>query len=227
MIQVQKEWEIPTFAEVLQTTSGYVINGKKVPRVTTICNMINKPGLYFWYGKHGTKKCKKISTESKEFGSLFHRIAELKMNGQTVNIKQYEKDMRGCYYAFNKWRKQREFGHVETEVVLHNQEFQYAGTCDLAATIDDMVGVVDWKTGADMYLEHLLQVSAYMVSFEEMTGVTPEFGGVLILGKDGTYLYRQFSWKLALRLHHYFLAALALWRWNRMDWMAKTYEERG
>ena len=222
-----KEWKIPEFAEVLKVTGGYIIEGKKVPRVTTICGMINKPGLYFWYGKWGTKKCKEISAESTEFGSLFHRLAELRMGGQKVNINQYEKPMRGCYHAFKKWHKQRQFGHIETEVILHNKECGYAGTCDLAATIDDMVGVVDWKTGADMYLEHLLQVAAYMVSFKEMTGVTPDFGGVLIVGKDGKYLYRQFSWKLAQRLHHYFLAALALYRWNSIDWMAKTYEERG
>lgn len=224
---MEKEWKIPKFAEFLKTTGGYVIDGKKVPRVTTICGVIAKPGLYYWYGKHGTKKCKEISQKSTEFGSLFHRLAELRMDGQKVNIKQYESDMQGCYHAFIKWYKHREFGHVETEVILHSQKYGYAGTCDLAATIDGKVGVVDWKTGADMYLEHLLQVSAYMVAFKEMTGVTPQFGGVLIVGKGSMYLYRQFSWKLAERLHHYFLAAFALWKWQHKDWMSKTYEERG
>ena len=224
---MEKEWEIPKFAEVLKTTGGYVIAGKEYPRVTNICNMINKPGLYFWYGKYGIKQCKKILQRSTKFGSLFHRLAEIRMDGQKVDIKQYKKPMRGCYHAFIKWRRQREFGHVETEVILHSQKYGYAGTCDLAATIDGMVGVVDWKTGANMYLEHLLQVAAYMVAFKEMTGVTPQFGGVLIVGRDGTYLYCQFSWKLAQRLHHYFLAALALWRWEHIDWMGKTHEERG
>jgi len=222
-----KEWEIPKFPEILKTIDSYVIDGKEVPRVTNICNMINKPGLYFWYGKYGTKRCKAISQRSMRFGSLFHRLAELRMNGERVNIKQYQKPMRGCYRGFIKWRKQRAFGHLETEVILHNQKYGYAGTSDLVATIDGKVGIVDWKTSSDMYLEHLLQVSAYMVSFKEMTGVTPDFGGVLIVRKNGTYLYRQFSWKIAERLHHYFLAALALWKMQNKDWMSKTYEERG
>lgn len=224
---MEKEWEIPKFTEILKTIDSYVIDGKEVPRVTNICNMINKPGLYFWYGKYGTKRCKKMSQSSMRFGSLFHRLAELRMDDKKVNIKQHQKPMRGCYHAFIKWRKQHIFGHVETEVILHNQKYGYAGTCDLAATIDGKVGVVDWKTSTDMYLEHLLQVSAYMVSFKEMTGVTPQFGGVLIVRKNGTYLYRQFSWKLAERLHHYFLAAFALWKMQNKDWMSKTYEERG
>jgi len=224
---MEKEWEIPKFTEVSQTSSCYIIDGKEVPRVTNISGMLPKPWLHFWYGKHGTKQCEKMSQKSREFGLLFHRLAEIRMNGQKVNIKQYKKPMRGCYHGFIKWRKQREFSHVETEVILHNQRYGYAGTCDLAATIDDMVGVVDWKTSKDIYLEHLLQVAAYMVTFKEMTGVTPDFGGVLVVRKNGKFLYRWFSWKLAERLHHYFLAELVMWRFQQKDWMSKTHEERG
>lgn len=224
---MEKEWEIPKFPDVLKTTDSYVIDGKDVPRVTNISGMLPKPWLYFWYGKHGTKKCKAISQKALRFGAVFHRLAQLRMDGQKVNIKQHQKPMRGCYHAFIKWRKQHIFGHVEAEVILHNQKYGYAGTADIAATIDGKVGIVDWKTSKDIYLEHLLQVAAYMVTFKEMTGVTPDFGGVLIVKKNGKFLYYQFSWKLAEQLHHYFLAELRLWHFQQKDWMSKTHEVRG
>lgn len=222
-----KEFEIKKFAEVSKTPGSYIINGEKVPRVTTICNMIAKPNLYFWYGKYGTAACKKISQTSMEFGSLFHKLAELRMNGQKVHIKQYQKDMRGCYHAFIKWRRQYQFGHIETEVLLQSQKYGYAGTCDLVGDIDSIICVVDWKTSADLYLEYPLQVSAYMQAFHEMTGVTPEFGGVLIVGKDGKFQYHDFSWKFSKWLFRGFLGALRIWKAEQRNWKSKIHTERG
>jgi hypothetical protein len=54
----------------------YLIGNNKYPSVTTILGVINKPGLMYYYGKHGTKKAQTLSNHFRIMGIRLHKYIE-------------------------------------------------------------------------------------------------------------------------------------------------------
>lgn len=62
-----------------------------------------------------------------------------------------------------------EFGDVRgVEVRVWNEEYGYAGTFDLLMQFDNMLSLIDLKTGKDYYPKYGEQLSAYQLAAEEM-----------------------------------------------------------
>jgi len=220
-------WDFKRLSHEFETSTSYIVDGVEYPRVTSILNMISKPNLYYWYGKHGTERCQQISAEALKRGNIVHLLVKNSMDDNFVGLKDYSDEIKGCLRAFTSWRQRRTVGNRITEMFLYSKKYGYAGTSDLAVEIDNVVGIIDYKTSKAVYSESFLQVAAYLVAFEEVTGITPFFGGVLRLGKTGRYEYCEFSYETAKEFFHYFLAALELWRHEAKSWGSAIKREEG
>jgi len=97
---------------------------------------------------------------------------------------------------------------VAAEQVLVSKRHGFAGTCDLITCgADGVLTLTDWKTGG-IWPEHALQLGAYSIALEEMTGRPVGEGFVVRLREKG-YEARRVNLPLARRA---FLACLTLWR---------------
>ncbi|WP_243031425.1 CRISPR-associated protein Cas4 [Thermus altitudinis] len=79
------------------------------------------------------------------------------------------------------WEDNRGKHHLSEEALFH-PEHRYAGRVDLVARLGGRLVVVDLKTSAQVYPEHLLQVGAYALALQA-EGIAVEGGYVVVLRK--------------------------------------------
>lgn len=168
--------------------------------VTTVLKrVLNKPALYFWYGKHGNQKCKQILNESSGFGTAIHKfiywdLFERKGNDQYA----ISSDMSQCvnnYYAFKKKYKPEP---IVGEQTVYSLQHGYAGQMDLLCRVTDghkkKCVLLDWKTSSGIYEDHELQLQAYNTALLEMKNnkwETPDELWCARLDKDGPIDYNK------------------------------------
>ena len=141
-----------------------------------------------------------------------------------ANPPQEPRASNACEAAL-KWMKRHNVRWLLTERKVYSRENKYAGTMDglcRADSCDDSecckekfknrLTLPDWKTSNALYLEYILQISAYKQAYEEETKQKIEDAWVIRLGKeDGEFeawhvplvLYTDYGWeafKLALAL---------------------------
>ena len=97
---------------------------------------------------------------------------------------------------------------LATEVVVVSRAHGYAGTCDLVAEGRDGLVVADWKSGG-LWPEHALQLGAYAIAIEEMTGLPVGAAYLVGLRPDGGYEAKGVRLEEARPA---FIFALGLWR---------------
>lgn len=87
-------------------------------------------------------------------------------------------------WAFDAWQKWREESKLEPLMIeqrVYSIKYGFAGTTDIIGKVNGQLVVGDWKTSSGVYLEHLIQVSAYREALHEMGHYTGErIGGVVV-----------------------------------------------
>jgi hypothetical protein len=138
--------------------NGYEIDGEWYPRVTSICGIIEKPGLKRWLAMQGalaTMKRRKIT----DWGTLIHENIEKILAGKNPKIRD---DIRPSINAFLEWKDSHKFKVDDIEKRIVSKKYFYSGTLDVLAEIDDKFGVLDLKTSKDIWDDHFVQTSAYL-----------------------------------------------------------------
>lgn len=167
------------FGEKVQVHQRYYIDapdGKKtmVPGATTILGVVGKPYLIKWANGLGLEgiDAEKYKTEAAETGTCLHYLVECDVLNKKADLKdftgaQIERAELGLA-AFKAWRKAEApdlepiGGKAGVEMRLVSQKYRYGGTLDLFALINKKRTLVDYKTAANVYLEHKAQVTAYV-----------------------------------------------------------------
>jgi len=182
-------------------------DGTKVQGVTTIIGILNKPALVYWAYKRGKDGLDLYESRDKaaDAGTLAHDMIQTYLHGgepDTVvinaSVTEDVKDQATtAFLNFLEWAQARKLKPVLIEEPLVSEEYRYGGTPDLIAQIDDgLLAVVDWKTSAGIYLEALIQVSAYRWLWEETHPDQPIKGGFHILRFDkdhGDWTHRYYE----------------------------------
>lgn len=188
----------------------YSIEGKKVPSVTQILSVINKPPLLYWYGKHGTKECQRLLKEAGEYGDMVHTLVQNFLEGQTQKVNKDQKTILKNLKASTKGWEWDQF-----EVVLTNDEHGYGGTCDALATIEGKRALVDFKTSKGVWPEFSLQMAAYEQCVMAYSKEELDIEIVRILHLDKETL----SWSVlnidTTDLFPVFLAAKEVYEWTK------------
>jgi hypothetical protein len=137
------------------------------PSVTTIINLLNKPGLINWQlqkavlssltlprldGESDTDFAKRVvhdmgieTSAAAEKGTAVHALAEQVMAKQPR--PQLSDEMLPFWLALEKWRDEKITKVYNQEFVVVNEQDGYAGRCDMTAEHKDYgTVIVDFKT---------------------------------------------------------------------------------
>lgn len=143
----------------------YLVGKERFTSVTTYLNIIDKPFLMYWYGKHGTAKCSQLKREAGNIGTLMHDYIMADLNGHPVKASPKIKAMTKHY---RKLKKQWKLKPINVEAVLISKKYKYAGRTDVIGYVKGSIACVDWKTSSMMSDEVDLQLAAYNKADTEM-----------------------------------------------------------
>lgn len=150
-------------------------DGTIVPGVTTVLGVINKPALVRWANKLGLQGIDSTAyvDETARVGTLAHEMIQEHLNGPKWDRDAYSPEQvdlaENAVISFFEWEKQNgqkmETVYIERQFV--SESLRYGGTVDWYGEIDGKRWLVDIKTCAALYPEHVYQVAAYWAMLQE------------------------------------------------------------
>jgi hypothetical protein len=145
--------------------------GKRVPGVTTILGILDKPGLLKWAWRMGQegRDPDKVRDEAAAIGTIAHARVEAFLRGLVFDESGIAPERLAqsgnAFSAFKEWWGRERYQLVASELQLVSERWQVGGTLDILACTP--LTLVDIKTSNGLYREHRLQVAAYAAIYEE------------------------------------------------------------
>lgn len=164
----------------------YTLDGKRIPSVTTILGVLDKPGLPYWsaglvardaitnhdyWGQriHNGEDPEQVIRDLKRTpwkerdkaarrGTRIHQVLEAAAHGDPTDCPQ---DLLPMAQQAVDLLDREDVRTVETEARGYSRELWYAGTIDLIATVRGETWLLDWKSSKSVHETHVMQVAAY------------------------------------------------------------------
>lgn len=159
--------------------AGYrLADGTQVPGVTTIIGRFKESGaLIQWAYKRGKEGLDLYESRDRagEIGTAVHDMVEQFCRGEnpyhSLDFLTDEKDKaqaRGAFSAFQEWYEAQSFFVLAQELQLVSEAYRFGGTPDaIARDGKGRIVLLDWKTSASVYSDHLIQLAAYRLLWNE------------------------------------------------------------
>lgn len=145
--------------------AGYDIDGLWYPRVTSIVAIKAKPALYRYYAQMpGIRAADEAKERSAEEGSRVHDAVEAILKGHSAVP---DETTRPAVEAFEEFLRNTHVRPLLIEERLVSRAHRYAGTVDVVAEINGVVGVLDVKTSKAIYRDYGMQTAAYKAALHE------------------------------------------------------------
>jgi ATP-dependent exoDNAse (exonuclease V) beta subunit len=167
------------------------------PSVTQVVDIIDKPGLRYWYGKYGTRACEEKKRTSQSIGHGVHRGIERFLKGASFEeaSESLDNNQKVMLSYLTEWCSKMQPKVILMEEPLYSHEHQFAGTPDLVCTLDKgrTLTIVDWKTDSvprdkaeegERSIKYLWQMSAYAIAYREMFKVSIRKACIVRASKD-------------------------------------------
>ncbi len=187
----------------------YTIDKKKYVSVTTVLGDYDTGGLMQWSADCAVEHIrnflaegyiesmvdwdkaryayKEVSKEATDIGTEVHDLVESYITaylaGEDFDCGGFSKPIDNGYDAFLKWDRGIRPKYIASEMTVHSDTHRYAGTLDCVCKLDGKLYIIDFKTSKAHYPKNAVQLAAYKVAYEEMTGLDVEGVGVLRLDK--------------------------------------------
>ena len=218
------------------------VNGKKrrVPGVTTITGVMDKPALVGWANKLGLNgiDVKGYVDDLAGVGKCAHRMSELDCLGvkdptRHEDMNEYTKDqidlaMNG-YLKFIDWKEKTGFVATMNEKQLVHDELFYGGTLDIighttkhyssgnTTLLAGTALLVDLKTSKALYGEHLTQVAGGYGLLADYNKISYDHVLILRIGRnpDEGFEERYVTQLEVIKHQKRFKACLALYECNK------------
>jgi len=223
------KWKIVLPEDFKVEDKNYRINGKKYPRVTQVNNIIAKPGISAWAGRVGWKKVEAVIARRCEIGVTVHNLIERTLKKKKFNLGTYEKEIQTDMMLFDEFKINTRLDPEGLEQNLWSNKHGYAGTADYIGQYksfekymvrghktkftEEARVIGDWKTSADIYRPYWLQMAAYIVAFEELTGQKLE-GAFIVQFRNGRIRVKEKTYAELMKEFKAFLHAFALYEWE-------------
>lgn len=223
-------WSIVLLKDFESTPKEYHLQGKIYSRVTTILNVIAKPGVRNWMAKVGRKKVEAITKRRCDLGTTVHHLFELTLKGKSFNLGNYEAEIREDLNLFDEFQINTCIEPEALEQRVWSNKHGYAGTADYIGNYKSFIEYLvrghkakftkesrvigDWKTSADIYPQYWLQMAAYIVAFEELTGEKLD-GAFIAQFRNGKIRVKEMTYDELMLEFKGFLHALGLYNWER------------
>lgn len=149
-------------------------DGSIVPGVTTVLGILNKPALVKWANNLGLQgvDVSRYVDDKADIGTLAHAMITDALIGQKTDLSDYTKNQidlaENSVLSFWEWEKDhkiREVFFVERPLV--SEAHRFGGTLDIYAVVNGRREIIDLKTGAGIWPEHIYQVATLKVLLEE------------------------------------------------------------
>jgi RecB family exonuclease len=191
-------------------------DGTRVPSVTTILSVIDKPYLLDWSWRMGRDGLdyKAVRDDAADAGTLAHYFVMCHLKGEKPETSQYSPDVvnraENCLIKYWDWEKEHKIEPVLVETGLVSETHRFGGTIDCLAKCDDKLWLVDYKTGKNIYVEMVYQLAAYTILLEE-NGYQPDNVRILRIGRDDTESFEERVFNRLDKAKELFLTALKLY----------------
>jgi hypothetical protein len=165
--------------------------GAKVPGVTTICGLLDKPFLKTWANNIGLQgiKMREYVDDKAQMGTLAHQMVQDYLEGNKTDFTDYSKEQidkaENALISFYEWEKEQDIEIIEMETHLVSDEMLIGGTIDCYCKLNGKNTLLDFKTGKAVYQDYYMQVAAYKALLEEQ-GKEIEQVAILRIGRDET-----------------------------------------
>ena len=149
-------------------------DSRRVPSVTTILSRFKEAGgLIYWANQQGLDglTLDEARIPAASAGTLAHDMVEALINEwpepdlpkDAAIIRQAS----AAFEMYKTWQNQSRIKVIHTEVSLVSENHRFGGRLDaIGRSPDGTLAMLDWKTGG-IYVDHLLQVAAYTVLWNE------------------------------------------------------------
>jgi len=164
-------------------------DGTEVPSVTRVLAKFRDPGPLMWWswneGKAG-RDYRATRDAAADAGTLAHAMVEADIHGRTLVVSAMVIDpevLRRAETAFNayqRWKTQTRLVPADPETRLVSEKYRFGGTID-SMLIGGQRAICDLKTSRSIYTEHLIQVAAYGLLWDETHPQEVLHGGYHIL----------------------------------------------
>ncbi len=202
---------------------NYILpDGTKVPGVTTILQVINKPALLTWANKLGLegKELGKHVDHLAAIGTCAHEIIACHWLGKAPDLKDFSREVidkaENAALSYFNWESQHTVKPLLVEEPFVSL-LGYGGTVDCVGMIDGKVTLLDLKTGQSIWPEYGHQLAAYVQLLAENKYPVEE-ARILKVGRteDEGFEDRVYSLN-QLRPHlEIFFAALKIYRLQKV-----------
>lgn len=142
-------------------------DGKRVPGVTTIIDIIAKPQLITWANKMGLDgiDTTKYVDELGDVGTLVHHLILCKFKGAIPDTDDFTANQimmaSNSMVSFENWLQQHQLEPILVEQPIVSESLRIGGTPDLLCNLDGVPTLIDFKSGKALHFEVLLQLAAY------------------------------------------------------------------
>jgi hypothetical protein len=148
-------------------------SGARVPGVTTVLGVLNKPALVSWANRLGLEGIDvgKYVDALALIGTIGHDMICCHNKGvlfdPTGHLPELVDKAENCLISYFHWAKGKTIEPILCEAALVSENYRYGGTIDMYALVDGVRTIMDFKTGRAIYPEHIYQVAAYRQLLEE------------------------------------------------------------
>lgn len=139
-------------------------DGKRVPGVTTVLQVLNKPALLDWANRIGLEgiNMREYRDELADIGSCAHHMILCRLRNEDPDLTAYSPNevnaAQNSMRSFYEWEKRHVVEVIMSETPLVSNQHGFGGTPDVYANVDGVPTLLDWKTGRGIYDEMLYQV---------------------------------------------------------------------
>ena len=191
-------------------------DGTKIPGVTTVLGILNKPALVKWANNLGLQgiDSTKYRDEMADIGTLAHQMIVDYFNKVETDTTDYSKNQidlaENCLLSFWEWEKDHQIEVIMAEQPLVSEEYGFGGTIDLYCNLNGVPTLVDFKTGKGLYPEHTYQVAAYG-NLLMTNGYDLENMQILRIGRDANEGFEVYSGSIGWRQWELFKHCLSIY----------------
>jgi len=213
--------------------------GKKIPSVTTVLSVINKPALINWAAgqavdylvaniKPGVsydeiqlnslfttarKAHMTRKQETADIGSMVHEWISKHIKGENPEMP-INQQLRDSINNFLAWKEEHKVNFLLSEQPVYSKIHGYCGTLDFVAKVNGELFLGDIKTSTGIYDEYFIQLSSYGIARqEEFPQEKYKHQGIIRIGRDGSFEFKTAN--NIDKCFEAFLSAKKLWEWQQ------------
>ena len=173
-------------------------DGTRVPGVTTILGVLNKPALVPWANNLGLQgiKVREYVDDKAACGTLAHQMIADHLRKVATDTSDYTAKQidqaENSVLSYFEWEKGKAIIPILVETPFVSPVKRFGGTIDCLALVNDVLTLIDFKTSKGIFDEMIYQVSAYDELLLE-NGYMQKQVKILRIGRDETEGFEEIS----------------------------------